>query len=77
MRFCSQPEHFALLDDVGVDLVEMPVGPNVNSTGTFKSKYRLLWGSGLPPWHTMNIFNYFEGLGAVFVGETAVEFFPF
>jgi benzoyl-CoA reductase/2-hydroxyglutaryl-CoA dehydratase subunit BcrC/BadD/HgdB len=30
-------------------------------------KYRLLWGGGLPPWHTMNIFNYFESLGAVVV----------
>jgi len=35
-----------------------------------EEKYRLLWGSGLPPWHTMKIFNYFESLGAVFVGET-------
>ena len=32
-------------------------------------KYRLIWGGGLPPWHTMNIFNYFEKLGAVFVRE--------
>src|SRR4030043_1590209 len=34
-------------------------------------KYRLLWGGGLPPWHSMNIFNYFESHGAVFVRETA------
>lgn len=34
-------------------------------------KYRLLWGGGLPPWHSMNIFNYFEGHGAVFVRETS------
>lgn len=33
-------------------------------------KYRLLWGGGLPPWHSMNIFNFFEQLGAVFVIET-------
>ena len=32
-------------------------------------KYRLLWAGGLPPWHTMWIFNYFESLGAVFVIE--------
>jgi benzoyl-CoA reductase/2-hydroxyglutaryl-CoA dehydratase subunit BcrC/BadD/HgdB len=38
-----------------------------------EEKYRLLWGSGLPPWHTMNIFNYFESLGAVFVGETCYK----
>jgi benzoyl-CoA reductase/2-hydroxyglutaryl-CoA dehydratase subunit BcrC/BadD/HgdB len=33
-------------------------------------KYRLIWGPGLPPWHTMKIFNDFEALGAVFVMET-------
>ena len=38
-----------------------------------EEKYRLLWGSGLPPWHTMNIFNYFESMGAVFVGETCYK----
>jgi benzoyl-CoA reductase/2-hydroxyglutaryl-CoA dehydratase subunit BcrC/BadD/HgdB len=32
-------------------------------------KYRLLWAGGLPPWHTLWIFNYFESLGAVFVIE--------
>jgi len=34
-------------------------------------KYRLLWGGGLPPWHSMNIFNYLESHGAVVVRETA------
>lgn len=34
-------------------------------------KYRLLFGGGLPPWHTMWMFNYFESLGAVFVIENA------
>ena len=33
-------------------------------------KYRLLWAGGLPPWHNMGIFNYFESHGAVFVAET-------
>ena len=33
-------------------------------------KYRLLWGWGIPSWHTMNIFNYFEQQGAVCVMET-------
>jgi len=32
-------------------------------------RYRLLWGGGLPPWHTMWMFNYFEDAGAVFVIE--------
>ena len=34
-------------------------------------KFRLLWGGGLPPWHTMWMFNYFENLGGVFVIENA------
>ncbi len=34
-------------------------------------KYRLLWAGGLPPWHTMWMFNYFESLGAVCVIETS------
>lgn len=33
-----------------------------------EEKYRLLW-AGLPPWHNMQIFNYFESLGAVVVAE--------
>ena len=32
-------------------------------------KYRLLYGGGPPPWHTMWMFNFFESLGAVFVME--------
>ncbi|MFC2058946.1 2-hydroxyacyl-CoA dehydratase subunit D [Chloroflexota bacterium] len=36
-----------------------------------EEKYRLLMGGGLPPWHTMWIFNYFERSGAVFVIENA------
>jgi len=34
-------------------------------------KYRLIWGPGLPPWHTMKMFQQFEKLGAVFVTEIA------
>lgn len=34
-------------------------------------KYRLLWGVGLPPWHTMSILDYFLNFGAVFAAETA------
>jgi len=41
-------------------------------------KYRLLWGGGLPPWHSMNIFNFFEDLGAVCVIENCYcPFEPF
>jgi benzoyl-CoA reductase/2-hydroxyglutaryl-CoA dehydratase subunit BcrC/BadD/HgdB len=32
-------------------------------------KHRILYGGGLPPWHTLWIFNYFESFGAVFVIE--------
>ncbi|MFQ5924546.1 MAG: 2-hydroxyacyl-CoA dehydratase subunit D [Dehalococcoidia bacterium] len=35
-----------------------------------EEKYRLLWGGGLPPWHTMQIFNYVEEQGAVFVFQS-------
>ena len=34
-------------------------------------KYRLLWGVGLPPWHSMYILDYFLNFGAVFAAETA------
>jgi len=34
-------------------------------------KYRLLWGVGLPPWHTMSILDYFLNFGAIFAAETA------
>lgn len=36
-----------------------------------EEKYRLMWGGGLPPWHSMNIFDYFASQGAVFVRETS------
>jgi len=34
-----------------------------------EEKHRILYGGGLPPWHTLWIFNYFESFGAVFVIE--------
>jgi benzoyl-CoA reductase/2-hydroxyglutaryl-CoA dehydratase subunit BcrC/BadD/HgdB len=34
-------------------------------------RFRLLWGVGLPPWHTMSILDYFINYGAVFAAETA------
>lgn len=38
-------------------------------------KYRLLYGGGLPPWHTLWIFNYFESFGAVFTIENVYRGF--
>lgn len=34
-------------------------------------RYRLLWGVGIPPWHTMSILDYFLNFGAIFAAETA------
>lgn len=34
-------------------------------------RYRLLWGVGLPPWHSMYILDEFLRYGAVFAAETA------
>ena len=34
-------------------------------------KYRLLWGVGIPPWHTMSILDYYLNFGAIFAAETA------
>ena len=34
-------------------------------------RYRLCWGAGLPPWHNMALFSYFEDKGGVFACETA------
>lgn len=36
-----------------------------------EEKYRLMWAGGLPPWHTMWMFNHFESKGAVFAIENA------
>ena len=38
-----------------------------------EEKYRLIWGPGLVPWHSMKLFNDFEKRGAVFVWEIAYE----
>jgi len=46
-----------------------------NKTGVIPDeKYRILWGGGLPPWFAMNLFNYFESLGAVLPVE--VTYYP-
>ncbi len=38
-----------------------------------EEKYRLIWGGGIPPWHTMDIFNYVEDRGGVFVYQTSYQ----
>jgi len=38
-----------------------------------EERYRLIWGGGLPPWHTMDIFNYVENQGAIFVYQTSYQ----
>ncbi len=40
-----------------------------------QEKYRLMMGGGLPPWHTLWIFNYFESFGAVFVIENVYRLY--
>jgi len=46
-----------------------------NKVGVIEDeKYRVMWAGGLPPWHTMWMFNYFESQGAVFAIEDA--YFP-
>jgi len=42
-----------------------------NKEGTIPvEKYRLIWGGGLPPWHSMEMFNYVQEQGAVFVFQS-------
>jgi hypothetical protein len=45
-----------------------------NISAIADEKYRLLW-MGVAPYHQMDIYNYFESLGAVFAIET--EYMPF
>lgn len=47
-----------------------------NGIGVIENeRYRILWAGGLPPWHTMWLFNYFEDRGAVFVIERVYRSF--
>ena len=42
-----------------------------NGEGTIPDeRYRLIWGGGLPPWHSMKMFNYVQEQGAVFVFQS-------
>ncbi|TAK30834.1 MAG: 2-hydroxyacyl-CoA dehydratase [Chloroflexota bacterium] len=68
------PALFRLCDDVTLDFyseLRAELRERVaNGVGVIEDeRYRLLWAGGLPPWHTMWIFNYFEDRGAVFVIE--------
>jgi len=38
-----------------------------------EEKYRLIWGGGLPPWHTMDIFNHVQERGAIFVYQMSYQ----
>jgi benzoyl-CoA reductase/2-hydroxyglutaryl-CoA dehydratase subunit BcrC/BadD/HgdB len=68
------PATFRLCDDVTLEFykeLHAELKERVaNGIGVVPDeKYRLLWAGGLPPWHTMWVFNYFEDRGAVFVIE--------
>ena len=57
----SSLDYYAMLRDEVKGRVENGVGSIPNE------KYRLIFSGTPPPWHSMNIFNYFESHGAVFV----------
>ena len=38
-----------------------------------EERHRLIWGGGIPPWHTMDIFNYVEDRGGGFVYQTSYQ----
>jgi len=72
MYYSGTPEALAFYQDLKEEVktrVENKVGVIPDE------KHRLLFGGGLPPWHTMWIFNYFESLRAVFVIENAYRGF--
>ncbi|MEE8469838.1 MAG: 2-hydroxyacyl-CoA dehydratase family protein [Dehalococcoidia bacterium] len=70
------PHHMLLTDPVTLDfykgLYEELKERVDNNIGVIDDeKHRLLWGVGLPPWHSMYILDYFLDYGAVFSAETA------
>ncbi|MEW6033920.1 MAG: 2-hydroxyacyl-CoA dehydratase family protein [Chloroflexota bacterium] len=66
--YCGTPEALAFYQELRDEVKARAE----NKVGVIpEEKYRLLFGGGLPPWHTMWMFNYFESLGAVFVIENA------
>ncbi|MDD5094989.1 MAG: 2-hydroxyacyl-CoA dehydratase family protein [Dehalococcoidia bacterium] len=72
MFLCGYPEATQFYQDLR-DEVQERVN---NKVGVLETEnYRLLWGGGLPPWHTMWVFNYFEDLGGVFAIENGYRAF--
>jgi benzoyl-CoA reductase/2-hydroxyglutaryl-CoA dehydratase subunit BcrC/BadD/HgdB len=70
------PHHMLLTDPMTLDfykgLYEELKQRVDNKIGVIENeRYRLLWGVGLPPWHSMYILDYFLTFGAVFAAETA------
>jgi benzoyl-CoA reductase/2-hydroxyglutaryl-CoA dehydratase subunit BcrC/BadD/HgdB len=70
------PHHMLLTDSMTLDfykgLYDELKQRVDNKIGVIdEEKYRLLWGVGLPPWHSMYILDYFLTFGAVFAAETA------
>jgi benzoyl-CoA reductase/2-hydroxyglutaryl-CoA dehydratase subunit BcrC/BadD/HgdB len=70
------PHHMLLTDPMTLDFYKglyQELKERVdNKIGVIEDeKYRLLWGVGLPPWHSMYILDYFLDYGAVFAAETA------
>ncbi len=70
------PHHMLLADPMTLDFYKglyQELKERVdNKIGAIdEEKYRLLWGVGLPPWHSMYILDYFLDYGAIFAAETA------
>ncbi len=68
---CFVPAFFCMGEQAALDFyqglydeIKYRVDNKIGSIS--EEKYRLLWSGGLPPWHTMQIFNYVEERGAVF-----------
>jgi benzoyl-CoA reductase/2-hydroxyglutaryl-CoA dehydratase subunit BcrC/BadD/HgdB len=57
----SSLDYYTRLRDEVKERVEKRVGSIPDE------KYRLIYSGAPPPWHSMNIFNYFESQGATFV----------
>ena len=69
---CGTPEAVAFFQELYAEVrnrVENKIGVIEDE------KYRLLYGGGLPPWHTMWMFNYFESFGAVFIIENVYRIY--
>ncbi len=70
------PHHMMLTDDFTLEFYkglyhELKERVDNGIGAIDDEKYRLLWGVGLPPWHTMSILDYYLEFGGVFAAETA------